>query len=90
MRSSLPDRMQVVEILRPGGPEVLNIATRPLPGLKAGEVLIRVAAAGVNRPDCFQPRRSLPATVGPLRPAGARGRRNCGRVCGRREAMETG
>jgi NADPH:quinone reductase len=54
MQSSLPDRMQVVEISRPGGPEVLNVTTRPIPHLKSGEVLIRVAAAGVNRPDCFQ------------------------------------
>jgi NADPH2:quinone reductase len=54
MRSDLPDRMRVVEISRPGGPEVLNVATRPLPRPKAGEVLIRVAAAGINRPDCFQ------------------------------------
>jgi NADPH2:quinone reductase len=46
--------MQAVEISRPGGPEVLNVTTRPLPRLKAGEVLIRVTAAGVNRPDCFQ------------------------------------
>lgn len=54
MRSDLPDRMRVVEISRPGGPEVLKAATRPLPRPKAGEVLIRVAAAGINRPDCFQ------------------------------------
>jgi NADPH2:quinone reductase len=54
MRSGLPDRMQVVEISRPGGPEVLKIATRPLPRLKAGDVLLRVSAAGINRPDCFQ------------------------------------
>jgi NADPH2:quinone reductase len=53
-RSDLPDRMRVVEISRPGGPEVLQVATRPLPKLKADRVLIRVAAAGVNRPDCFQ------------------------------------
>jgi len=46
--------MQVVEITRPGGPEVLRTATRPVPQPKAGEVLIRVAAAGVNRPDCLQ------------------------------------
>jgi NADPH2:quinone reductase len=46
--------MQVVEISRPGGPEVLKIATRSLPQPKPGEVLIRVAAAGVNRPDCLQ------------------------------------
>ncbi len=51
---SLPSQMQVVEISRPGGPEVLKIATRPLPQPKPGEVLIRVAAAGVNRPDCLQ------------------------------------
>ena len=54
MSYSLPDRMQVVEISRPGGPEVLKVATRPLPRLKPGEVLIHVAAAGINRPDCFQ------------------------------------
>ncbi|HYL19171.1 MAG TPA: NAD(P)H-quinone oxidoreductase [Burkholderiales bacterium] len=46
--------MQVVEISRPGGPEVLKIAARPLPQPKPGEVLIRVASAGVNRPDCLQ------------------------------------
>jgi NADPH2:quinone reductase len=54
MRPSLPDRMRVVEISRPGGPEVLKVATRPLPRLRSGEVLIHVSAAGVNRPDCFQ------------------------------------
>jgi NADPH2:quinone reductase len=54
MSPNLPDHMQVVEISHPGGPEVLKVATRPLPRLKAGEVLLRVAAAGVNRPDCFQ------------------------------------
>jgi NADPH:quinone reductase len=64
MRSSLPDRMQVVEILRPGGPEVLAVAMRPLPELKSGEVLIRVAAAGVNRPDCFQRAGAYPPPPG--------------------------
>ena len=54
MPPSLPSQMQVVEISRPGGPEVLKIATRSLPQAKPGEVLIRVAAAGVNRPDCLQ------------------------------------
>jgi NADPH2:quinone reductase len=54
MRASLPDRMQAVEISASGGPEVLKLVTRPLPQVKAGEVLIRVAAAGVNRPDCLQ------------------------------------
>jgi NADPH2:quinone reductase len=46
--------MQVVEITRPGGPDVLKSATRPVPQPGAGEVLIQVAAAGVNRPDCLQ------------------------------------
>jgi NADPH2:quinone reductase len=64
MRSSLPDRMQVVEISRPGGPEVLNVTTRPLPRLKAGEALIHVAAAGVNRPDCFQRAGTYPPPPG--------------------------
>jgi NADPH:quinone reductase len=64
MRFNLPDRMQAVEILRPGGPEVLKVATRPLPRLKAGEVLIRVAAAGVNRPDCLQRAGAYPPPPG--------------------------
>ena len=52
--TAVPESMQVVEIARPGGPEVLRVATRPVPQPKSGEVLIRVAAAGVNRPDCLQ------------------------------------
>ncbi len=64
MRSSLPDRMRVVEISHPGGPEVLNTATRPVPRPKPGEVLIRVAAAGVNRPDCFQRAGNYPPPPG--------------------------
>lgn len=46
--------MRVIEISRPGGPEVLTPATRPIPEPKAGEVLLRVAYAGVNRPDALQ------------------------------------
>jgi NADPH2:quinone reductase len=46
--------MDVVEITAPGGPEVLRPARRPLPTPGPGEVLVRVAAAGVNRPDVFQ------------------------------------
>ncbi|HUC72053.1 MAG TPA: NAD(P)H-quinone oxidoreductase [Stellaceae bacterium] len=44
----------MIEIKQPGGPEVLVPATRPVPEPKAGEVLIRIAAAGVNRADCLQ------------------------------------
>jgi putative PIG3 family NAD(P)H quinone oxidoreductase len=50
----LPAKMRAVEITRPGGPEVLVATERPLPRPGPGEVLIRVRAAGVNRPDCFQ------------------------------------
>jgi NADPH2:quinone reductase len=46
--------MRAIEITQPGKPEVLQPCERPLPVLKAGEVLIRVLAAGVNRPDVFQ------------------------------------
>jgi len=46
--------MRVIEITRPGGPDVLRAAERPAPQLLAGEALIRVHAAGVNRPDVLQ------------------------------------
>ena len=46
--------MRAVEIAQPGGPEVLRAAERPMPRPAAGEVLIRVQAAGVNRPDVLQ------------------------------------
>jgi len=51
---TIPNNMRAVEITQPGKPEVLKIGTRPVPQPKAGEVLIRVAAAGVNRPDVMQ------------------------------------
>lgn len=51
---SLPDKMRAIEIAKPGGPEVLVEASRPLPAPKAGEILVKVAAAGVNRPDVLQ------------------------------------
>lgn len=46
--------MRAIEIRQFGGPEVLQLCERPLPELKAGEVLIKVHAAGVNRPDVLQ------------------------------------
>ncbi len=46
--------MRAVEITQPGAPEVLKPAERPVPVPKAHEVLIKVAAAGVNRPDIMQ------------------------------------
>lgn len=54
MAAPIPEQMQAVEITRPGGPEVLELRTRPVPRARAGEVLIEAAAAGVNRPDCLQ------------------------------------
>jgi NADPH:quinone reductase len=46
--------MLAIEITQPGGPEVLQPTQRPMPQPGRGEVLIRVAAAGVNRPDVLQ------------------------------------
>ena len=54
MLANIPATQTVIEIKTPGGPEVLVPATRPVPEPKAGEVLIRIAAAGVNRADCLQ------------------------------------
>jgi NADPH:quinone reductase len=50
----LPATMTAVEIAEPGGPEVLRPCARPLPEPGHGQVLIRVAFAGVNRPDALQ------------------------------------
>ena len=46
--------MRAIEITQPGKPEVLQLCERPRPVLKAGEILIRVHAAGINRPDVLQ------------------------------------
>ncbi|MCA3224701.1 MAG: NAD(P)H-quinone oxidoreductase [Burkholderiales bacterium] len=48
--------MQAIEIAQPGGPEVLRLVERPRPAPARGELLIRVVAAGVNRPDVLQRR----------------------------------
>ena len=51
---TIPKNMRAVEIAKPGGPEVLRPAERPVPSPKPHEILIKVAAAGVNRPDIVQ------------------------------------
>ncbi len=51
---TLPADMTVIGISAPGGPQVLVPETRPVPRPSGGEVLIKVAAAGVNRPDVMQ------------------------------------
>ena len=50
----IPKQMKAIEIAKPGGPEVLKLVERPVPQPKANEILIKVAAAGVNRPDVLQ------------------------------------
>src|SRR5277367_3267464 len=61
---SVPAEMTVVEIAAPGGPEQLKLAQRPVPHPKDEEVLVRVAAAGVNRPDVMQRQGRYPAPAG--------------------------
>lgn len=56
--------MRVIEIAKHGGPEVLIEGTRPLPELERTQVLIRVQAAGVNRPDVVQRMGHYPPPVG--------------------------
>ena len=56
--------MKAVEIVSPGGPEVLQAVERPDPVPGTGEVLIQVAAAGVNRPDVMQRRGGYPPPTG--------------------------
>jgi len=60
----LPAQMTVIGISKPGGPEVLLPETRAVPSPGAGEILIKVAAAGVNRPDVAQRSGSYPPPPG--------------------------
>jgi putative PIG3 family NAD(P)H quinone oxidoreductase len=64
LSAELPETMTAVEITEDGGPDVLKPGTRPVPEAKAGEVLIKVAAAGVNRPDVVQRQGHYPAPPG--------------------------
>src|SRR5215475_13847236 len=52
--AALPSRMTAIAIGKPGGPDVLVPEERPVPLPQAGEILVKVAAAGVNRPDVMQ------------------------------------
>lgn len=60
----LPEKMTAIEITAPGGPEALAPAERPVPRPGPGEVLVRVAAAGVNRPDVMQRQGHYPPPPG--------------------------
>lgn len=65
---TLPKMMRAVEITRPGGPEVLALCERPVPVPGYGQILIKVAYAGVNRPDALQRAGAYapPASASPL------------------------
>ena len=56
--------MKCVEIREPGGPDVLTMAARNVPVAQAGEILVKVAAAGVNRPDIIQRKGLYPPPPG--------------------------
>ena len=62
--TALPDTMTAIEISTPGGPEVLVPVSRPVPEPGMGELLIEVAAAGVNRPDLLQRQGHYPVPPG--------------------------
>ncbi|MEM1317363.1 MAG: NAD(P)H-quinone oxidoreductase, partial [Pseudomonadota bacterium] len=60
----LPDTMTTIEIREHGGPDVLELGERPLPTPAAGEVLVKIIAAGVNGPDIIQRRGHYPPPPG--------------------------
>ena len=60
----LPETMTTIELREPGGPDVLQLGTRPVPEPAPGEVLIKVAAAGINGPDMMQRRGLYPPPKG--------------------------
>lgn len=64
MTQAIPATMPAIEIREPGAPDVLTPTTRPVPQPSDGEVLIRVLAAGVNRPDVMQRKGLYPAPPG--------------------------
>jgi len=56
--------MKAIVITQPGAPEVLQLAERPKPTFTADEVLVKVSAAGINRPDVFQRKGNYPPPAG--------------------------
>ncbi len=62
--AALPDTMTAIVINAPGGPEMLVAEDRPLPRPSEGEILVKVHAAGVNRPDIMQRRGQYPPPSG--------------------------
>jgi putative PIG3 family NAD(P)H quinone oxidoreductase len=64
MSNSLPDQITAIEIREPGGPEMLVPAIRSMPVPGANEILIKTAAAGINRPDVMQRTGNYPPPSG--------------------------
>ena len=64
MAESVPTTMTAIEISQPGGPDVLEPVERPTPQPGPGDILIRVSAAGVNRPDLLQRQGNYPPPPG--------------------------
>ena len=62
--NSMFSSMRVIEVSAPGGPEVLVLGSRPIPTPSAREVLVKVSAAGINRPDILQRRGFYPPPPG--------------------------
>jgi putative PIG3 family NAD(P)H quinone oxidoreductase len=63
-KSRLPSTMSAITIREPGGPDVLVAAAQPVPSPGEGEILVKVAAAGVNRPDVLQRQGNYPPPKG--------------------------
>jgi NADPH:quinone reductase len=61
---TLPEQMKVVDVTSPGGPERLSLTDRPMPTVGASDVLIKVAAAGLNRADVLQRKGAYPSPPG--------------------------
>src|SRR5207248_10472741 len=64
LMATLPGQMNCIGIPKPGGPEALVLEQRPIPAPGKNEVLVNVAAAGVNRPDVAQRRGFYPPPPG--------------------------
>ena len=62
--AAIPNKMRAIGMSGPGDPDVLVLDEQPVPELSTGEVLVKVAAAGVNRADCMQRRGQYPPPPG--------------------------
>ena len=60
----IPNMMRAIAVTEPGGPEVMVVGEQPVPQVNGGELLVKVAAAGVNRADCMQRRGDYPPPPG--------------------------